>query len=270
MKDAPSATARFVAEHLLLLGPRVHALLEVPPQQIEWTERVLAASGWSPGPLASIRSAVVERFSIPGIRTHYVLRKKIIEREVRQAIDEGCRQVVIVGAGFDVLALRLAAEFPMVSFTELDHPATQSAKRVHGSAVKFVPADLRNATVDVPLDREKATVFVVEGVLMYFSEEQVAGILQSIRRATNSGRVIITAMESDRFAESTWLTALWLKWRGEPFRWAAAPDAAAALLARAGFRVLRIHGSAKIRAALPPAASRRRVATGEYIVVAEW
>src|SRR5205814_2704535 len=77
MRNEPSATARFVAEHILLLGPRVHALLEVPPEQIEWTGRVLEASGWSRGIFSSLRSTIVERFSIPGVRTHYVLRKKI-------------------------------------------------------------------------------------------------------------------------------------------------------------------------------------------------
>ena len=274
MRDEPSATARFVAEHIVLLGPRVHALLEVPPAQIEWTTRVLQASGWTPGPLSSLRSTLVERFSIPGVRTHYVLRKKIIEREVREAIREGFRQVVIVGAGFDVLSFRLATEFPLVRFMELDHPATQSAKRVvgerHGSNIEFVAADLRNTSIDVAVDREKKTVFVVEGVLMYFSEEQVVAILQSIRRAAKSGRLIITAMESDAFAGSTWMAKWWLKRRGEPFRWALPPAAAASFFAQSGFNVLRVYGAEEIRAALPPRAAGRRVASGEFIVVAEW
>ena len=89
MRDEASATARFVAEHIVLLGPQVHALLEVPQEQIEWTVRVLEAGGWKRGALSPLRSSLVERFSIPGIRTHYVLRKKIIEREVRQAIADG-------------------------------------------------------------------------------------------------------------------------------------------------------------------------------------
>jgi methyltransferase (TIGR00027 family) len=274
MRDEPSATARFVAKHIVLLGPSIHALLEVPPEQIEWTGRVLEASGWTRGILSSLRSTLVERFSIPGIRTHYVLRKKIIEREVRQAIVEGCRQVVIVGAGFDVLSFRLAAEFPLVAFKELDHPATQGAKRVvaerYRSKIEFIAADLRNATIDVAMDREKETALVIEGVLMYFSEEQVIAILQSVRRAAKGGRLIITAMHSDRFAGSTWLATWWLKRRGEPFRWALAPDAAAAFLSRVGFHVLRIYGAEEIRAALPARAAGRRVASGEFIVVAEW
>ena len=279
MRDESSATARFVAEHIVLLGPHIHALLEIPPDQIEWTMRVLEASGWSRGPFALLRSSLIERFSIPGIRTHYVLRKKIIERETREAIDEGFRQVVVIGAGFDVLALRLASEFPLVTFVELDHAATQSAKRLagerYGSEVALVAMDLRDEPVNVALkrttfDAEEQTVFIIEGVLMYLTEERVTSTLQSIRRAAKACRLIFTAMESDRFAGSTWLAESWLQQRGEPFRWAITPDSVDAFLTRLGFDVLRIYDAAEIRAELPQAASGRHVAAGEFIVVAEW
>jgi methyltransferase (TIGR00027 family) len=279
MRDESSATARFVAEHIVLLAPRTHALLEIPPDQIEWTMRVLEASGWSRGPFASLRSSLTERFSIPGIRTHYVLRKKIIERETREAIDEGFRQVVVIGAGFDVLALRLASEFPLVTFVELDHAATQNAKRSagerYGSEVAFVATDLRDEPVNVALkrttfDAEEQTVFIIEGVLMYLTEERVTSTLQSIRRAAKACRLIFTAMESDGFAGSTWLAESWLQQQGEPFRWAITPDNVDAFLTRLGFDVLRIYDAAEIRAELPPAASGRHVAAGEFVVVAEW
>src|SRR4051794_17738665 len=42
---------------------------------------------------------------------------------VRDAIRDGARQVVIVGAGFDTRAYRL--QQPGVQFFEVDHPATQ-------------------------------------------------------------------------------------------------------------------------------------------------
>src|SRR5438132_3434579 len=259
MRDESSATARFVAEHIILLGPRTHALLEIPPDQIEWTTRVLEASGWFRGPLASLRSSLAERFSIPGIRTHYVLRKKIVERETRAAIDEGFRQVVVIGAGFDVLALRLASEFPLVTFLELDHAATQNAKKRaaerHESAIAFVATDLRDEPVNVALkraafDAEEQTVFIVEGVLMYLTEEQISATLQSIRRAAKACRLIFTAMEEKRFSGSTWLAESWLKRRGEPFRWSIKPDDVEAFLIRLGFDVLRIYAAAEIQAEL--------------------
>jgi O-methyltransferase involved in polyketide biosynthesis len=105
---------------------------------------------------------------------------------------------------------------------------------------------------------------------MYFSEEQVVAILQSIHRAAKSGRLILTAMEGDAFAGSTWMAKWWLKRRGEPFRWALPPAAAASFFARANLNVLRVCDAKEIRAALPAGAAGRRVASGEFIVVAEW
>jgi O-methyltransferase involved in polyketide biosynthesis len=133
MRDEPSATARFIAEHIVLLGPEDHARLEIPADQIEWTVRLLETCGWSRKALARkssrAMSRLTERLSIPGVRTHYVLRKRIIEQEARKAISDGFRRIVIIAGGFDVLALRLAHEFPQIRFLELDHPATQRVKR---------------------------------------------------------------------------------------------------------------------------------------------
>jgi O-methyltransferase involved in polyketide biosynthesis len=107
-------------------------------------------------------------------------------------------------------------------------------------------------------------------VLMYLTEEQVISTLQSIRRAVKACRLIFTAMESAGFSGSSWLAQAWLKRQGEPFRWTITPDSVDAFLSRLGFDVLRIYGAEEIRAELPPAASGRHVAAGEYIVVAEW
>ncbi len=63
-----------------------------------------------------------------------------MERQVRRFIDEHLQarlkddddqdvQVIILAAGYDTLAWRLSAEYPMVNFIEVDHPATGRAKR---------------------------------------------------------------------------------------------------------------------------------------------
>ena len=70
-----------------------------------------------------------ESLTHPGILAHYWHRKRWIESRCRVAIKEGVTHVVVIGAGFDTLALRLAGEFPDVRWIELDHPATQGAKQ---------------------------------------------------------------------------------------------------------------------------------------------
>jgi len=268
LNDHASATARFVAAHIVLLGSEEHARLEIPEAQIEWTARCLQACGWSRAALTSRRwqwmSSLVERFSIPGIRAHYVLRKRIIEREARRAIAEGFRQIVVIAGGLDVLAVRLAEEFREIRFIELDHPATQRIKietlRRWGCPpnLTLLPLDLTMDAIEVPDDR---TLFIAEGVLMYLGEEEVGRVLRSLR-----GRVIFTAMESlDGFRGSSPLVRGWLRRKGEPFRWAIARERISPFLTQHGLNLQRMYASAEIGGL----ASGRRVAQGEVIIVAE-
>ena len=268
MNDHASATARFVAAHIVLLGPEEHASLEIPDAQIEWTVRCLESCGWSRPALNSRSwqwmSSLVERFSIPGIRAHYVLRKRIIEREARRAIAEGFRQIVVIAGGLDVLAVRLAEEFRDIRFIELDHPATQQIKIATLQRwgcppnLTLLPLDLTRHVLEVPDDR---TLFIAEGVLMYLDEEEVGRVLRSLR-----GRVILTAMESlNGFRGSSPLVRGWLRLKGEPFRWAIAQERISPFLTHHGLTLQRMYAPAEIRELAPG----RRVAEGEVIIVAE-
>lgn len=51
-------------------------------------------------------------------------RTLAIDRELERALDDGIAQVVIIGAGYDSRAWRLARDG--VRFIEVDHPATQA------------------------------------------------------------------------------------------------------------------------------------------------
>src|SRR5262249_52899938 len=152
--DKPSATAMVVAAGCLSVA-RSRALGSlVSAEWKHWLERFVAAFPiperlwlW---PLSRrvARSfvEVLERFTISGLSLHFVLRKRILERAVRTALVERFAQVVVLGGGFDTLALRLASAFPLVSFFELDQPATQAVKErvLKGDAPenhRFSPVD---------------------------------------------------------------------------------------------------------------------------------
>ena len=66
---------------------------------------------------------------LPGILLHYALRKRFIEESARAFLERGGQQLVVLGAGFDTLAARIAEERPGVVCVEVDHPATQETKR---------------------------------------------------------------------------------------------------------------------------------------------
>src|SRR5271165_6888080 len=59
------------------------------------------------------------------LRFFVAMRSRFAEDSARRAIDAGVRQILVLGAGLDTFAYRLA---PRDVF-ELDHPATQRDKR---------------------------------------------------------------------------------------------------------------------------------------------
>jgi methyltransferase (TIGR00027 family) len=78
------------------------------------------------------------RQTLPGLAA----RTLFFDRFIDDALDDGIRQVVILAAGYDSRAWRMAR--PGVTFFEIDQPATQEDKRVkapEGGPI-YVPADV--------------------------------------------------------------------------------------------------------------------------------
>ena len=177
---------------------------------------------------------LAERFFLGGIFTHYLARKRWIEREVKRALTGGARQVVVLGAGYDTLAWRLHGRFPGVRFFEIDHPATQASKLEalgEWKNLRFLPGDLSRQAIPEILaahddyDAAKPTVVIAEGLTMYFPRAKVQEILHaSAEIAGEKGRVIFSFMEeredgSIHFQGASPAVGWWLQSRREPFRW---------------------------------------------------
>ena len=64
----------------------------------------------------------------PYTRSSGVIRTRLIDDMVRDSIHAGTQQLVLLGAGFDSRALRMD-ETRYIRTFEVDHPATQRAKR---------------------------------------------------------------------------------------------------------------------------------------------
>lgn len=132
------------------------------------------------------------------------LRTAAIDEQVRRFTrDFGrARQVVVLGAGLDTRAARLAG--PGVRFFEVDHPGSQAAKlerlRALGGypveAATYVACDFER---DDFLDRLGAAGFVAsepalvvwEGVVYYLSEEAVRGTLRRIASGCAASTVVV-------------------------------------------------------------------------------
>jgi len=282
--DRPSTTARLIAAATVFLSrdPRYRDL--VPPGAAELCARFVSVEGVSRAPL-SWAVWLAERATIPGLMLHFMLRKRFIEDSVRASLAAGCEQVVVVGAGFDTLAARLAAEFPQARFIEIDHPATQAAKRLAIDArgnLDFIAANLVEEGLQDALAgayrRDAPSVFVIEGLLMYLTDAQIAALFAAIAELQRApGTLVFTVMEpaSDgrpRFHNATALVTRLLSLWSEPFRSAMRREAAARLAEQfPGLRLRDLADSEALRSRYLAPSGRQALplAEGEMVLVAE-
>ena len=193
------------------------------------------------------------------------LRTRCLDDAVRSfAAAGGPRQIVILGAGLDARAWRLADELRGCTIFEVDAPGSQRAKLaalaragLDASAARFVahdfeadgadslPAKLRDAGLDAT---SSPVLTVWEAVTMYLSRSAVAATLASIQAYSGhaGSRLAVSYLQKPaaprplRARLAPWLSpAAWLfralaLSAGEAFRTAFAPGEARDWLAQHG------------------------------------
>lgn len=147
--------------------------------------------------------------SAPFFRDQVRLRTRFIDDVVRAALAEGIRQIVILGAGFDCRALRMAEIGAAgASVFEVDFAAQISRKRaiLDGAGIR-VPAHVRYAACafgeagfDAALSRDlsaagrevgAAVLFIWEGVISYLEPADVDTMLRWMARDAASGTRVV-------------------------------------------------------------------------------
>ena len=293
--DTSSSTAYVIARSLMYLSrdPLIGGL--IPPRAAEMSAGFVRTHSrvthWLLGamrPLSRPFIAILERLSIPGIQLHYVLRKRYLEDVARKFLEAGAGQMVVIGGGFDTLALRLHDAFPSAQFIEIDHPATQRIKRetaearhTSGENLCFLPVDLARKTLEESLlacgayRKDVQTLFLCEGVLMYLNPDDIARLLSFIRgHGHPRSRIAFTFMESEngriRFQNGSAAVDLWLWLRGEIFTWGIPCDRLPDYLASNGFSASSIvtPGHLRARYLAPARLDHLPLAEGECICVA--
>lgn len=226
-----------------------------------WLHRSLCA------PLLRWTVRRVEAMVLPGIQLHYAVRKRFLDDAARRAIDDGVRQVVVVGAGFDALALRLSRRTEGPVCIEVDHPATQGLKRDALARLTDPPGDLRLVPADLSresltdalsragYDPTLRTLFVAEGLTMYLEEDAVKRLLTTCAdHAPADSYLAWTFMEPTEDGRVAFrgsrrgIVDAWLRARREPFTWGIAREALAAFVRPLGFEVVDVAGDADLRA----------------------
>jgi methyltransferase (TIGR00027 family) len=173
------------------------------------------------------------------------LRTAAIDAAVRDAIAGGARQLVILGAGYDGRAWRMP-ELAGVKVFEVDHPATQGAKRAHVSelpasvgSVDFVSINFERESLGAVLeraghDRSSPTCWIWEGVVMYLARDVMRATLDGIASRSARGSTLIVNYHT---AHRRLFARLVFRLIGEPQISAWTPDEMAADLRSVGFVV---------------------------------
>jgi methyltransferase (TIGR00027 family) len=178
-------------------------------------------------------------------------RTRIYDDFVRRAMDDGLRQIVIVGAGYDSRAWRLARKG--VHFIEVDHPATQSRKCALAptGGPDFVAADLGVEEIDEVLgrgeyDASRAAAFVCEGLVFYLDESRARSLVGGLAHAASGGSRIaldLVGASRPRSLIERAITAVKLGLMSEPIRFRLGPrDAPEEFLASLGWKGAEVLG----------------------------
>jgi methyltransferase (TIGR00027 family) len=201
--DQPSRTADFSAAaraaHLRYDRPVVFD----DPLAIHLTSR-----GWrwivkSP---VLYRLVARNRRVVPAARGTFVARARYTEDRLGSAILRGTEQYVILGAGLDSFAWRQTDPAQCLRIFEIDHPASQLAKRRRLDAIglptpknlEWVASDLAQESVADALARssyrrEARSFFSLLGTVQYLPRDAVMNTLQSIAIAASPGSELVVS-----------------------------------------------------------------------------
>jgi methyltransferase (TIGR00027 family) len=203
MLDRASRTASQVALFRALESARGRDRIFDDPLAVRFLPagyRVLATLARVPAVGRRLEAYIDTRWSGP--RASAVARTRLIDDLVT---DARAGQALFLGAGYDSRAYRLAA-LAGVPVYEIDHPATQAAKReqlrddevrrVHFVGVDFLTDDLDAALVAAGVAGNVRTVVVWEGVTNYLDAGAVDRTLRDLAKLLAPGsRIIFTYID---------------------------------------------------------------------------
>ena len=212
-----------------------------------WADAIAGADGHD------IATRLDARF--PAMEQWLGLRVAYLDRLIGLAIDRlNVRQVVILGAGYDTRAARLPRAG--VRFFEVDHPATQAAKRERLASLDGYPIDAAtyvacNFEREDPIARLVATGFcatepaivVWEGVVPYLTEAAVRTTATGLASGLDPRSLVAFDFVGKKFASGSSIsdsdreTRAYVGELGEPIQYGT--DDVLPLLYECGFRWVR-------------------------------
>ncbi|MCO4746189.1 MAG: SAM-dependent methyltransferase [Proteobacteria bacterium] len=263
-EQRPSRTAQAVCVFRAAEQRRAEPIVE-DPLAARFLPRALRAAAWTWGTLPP--RAVV------GLSTYVLARHAFLDRAIQQALSDGAEQVVLLGAGYDSRAWRLAEPLGDRVIWEVDHPATSARKSTLARglpattrrvvAVDFERQRLEDRLLEEGFDPKLRTFWVWEGVSMYLTRAAVLDTLATIKRMSGPGSSIgmdLWFYLDDPRMAATWrrMSAGMLHLFGEPITFGVHPEEAAAFFASQGFAIRDLADAAALR--------QRHVRDGRWVM----
>lgn len=241
----PSRTALSAATHRA-----VHQLLDVPkifddPLAL----RMICANAES-----GIRVDLCRLQKGRSLRAFIALRSRYAEDELARAIQRGVRQYVILGAGLDTFGYRNPYPVSRLSVFEVDHPATQTWKRMRlrdaeiaiPDSLTFAPVDFEQQTLADGLNlvgfrADEPAFFSMLGVVVYLTKTAVMETFKFVASLPAGSEIvfdygILSSMLSERQRSARESLARRVAAIGEPWITHFAPASLARDLRGLGFK----------------------------------
>ena len=206
---------------------------------------------------------------VAGMSNLILVRTRFIDDQLQKALESDVAQVVILGAGFDTMALRVEDASSKATVFEVDHPATQCVKREAFARIE-TPANVRFVAVDFERDdyvaklveegfaAERRSLIVWLGVTCYLTAQAILRAMNQIARLRGTGTRLVfdyiladvidgTSRNREALQKARRMARL-----GEPWLFGLAPEQVRDYLAPLSLHLLTDYGAEELRARYCP------------------
>ncbi len=220
-------------------------------------------------PLHSRATSFLLQFWAPGGQEFLTIRPRLVDELAVEQAAQGISQIVLLGAGFDTLAWRQREALRRVTIFEVDHPATQRAKRqvserigqpdnLRFVAVDFERDDFVEKLREAGFDAARPSFIIWVGVSYYLTAQAVAGTLQRIAAISPPGTKLVwdymlaDVVDGTTRNQEALDKARRAAWLSEPWLFGLQPEELGAYLKQFGFKLLHDYEPAELRARYCP------------------